>query len=286
MVALIGWLQIFIQKIVCFTKHPFLNGCLRFQVYIHRRNWQKIGYCNHCQVAGGGVYVWHRLSIPSIIISSYGSFLKWWVSPTTIGFPTKNDHFGVFGGYHYLRKHPYLLLGFQRDSWTGWYITIPLQHQNDRVEQSLETEIVAIRSTRFLCTSTMILFFQRNVHWRGPRIPKKTRMPKHGPHGILQDPLQNIHDLHCYHLMGHDDSKVSSALRVGFLILKTHMDVSPKKSWQLKSSWQKMPCALQAWSCGNVNVQIVGYSLCTSTYQNNRDTGMSVAPGKWNITPL
>ena len=26
----------------------------------------------------------------------YGGFLKWWVSPTTIGFPTKNDHFGVF----------------------------------------------------------------------------------------------------------------------------------------------------------------------------------------------
>ena len=24
-----------------------------------------------------------------------GSFLKWWY-PTTIGFPTKNDHFGVF----------------------------------------------------------------------------------------------------------------------------------------------------------------------------------------------
>ena len=23
-----------------------------------------------------------------------------------MGFPTKNDHFGVFGGYHYLRKHP------------------------------------------------------------------------------------------------------------------------------------------------------------------------------------
>ena len=23
------------------------------------------------------------------------------------GFPTKNDHFGVFGGYHHLRKHPY-----------------------------------------------------------------------------------------------------------------------------------------------------------------------------------
>ena len=31
-------------------------------------------------------------------------FLKWWY-PTTIGFPTKNDHFGVFWGYHHLRKH-------------------------------------------------------------------------------------------------------------------------------------------------------------------------------------
>ena len=36
----------------------------------------------------------------------YGGFLKWWYS-TTIGFPTKNDHFGVFWGYHHLRKHPY-----------------------------------------------------------------------------------------------------------------------------------------------------------------------------------
>ena len=25
----------------------------------------------------------------------YGCFLKWWVSPTTMGFPTNNDHFGV-----------------------------------------------------------------------------------------------------------------------------------------------------------------------------------------------
>ena len=23
-----------------------------------------------------------------------------------MGFPTKNDHFGVFWGYHHLRKHP------------------------------------------------------------------------------------------------------------------------------------------------------------------------------------
>ena len=30
----------------------------------------------------------------------YRGFLKWW-HPTTIGFPTKNDHFGVFWGYLY-----------------------------------------------------------------------------------------------------------------------------------------------------------------------------------------
>ena len=27
----------------------------------------------------------------------YGGFLKWWVSPTTMGFPTKNDHFFFLG---------------------------------------------------------------------------------------------------------------------------------------------------------------------------------------------
>ena len=37
---------------------------------------------------------------------TYGGFPKWWY-PTTMGFPTKNDHFGVFWGYHHLRKHPY-----------------------------------------------------------------------------------------------------------------------------------------------------------------------------------
>ena len=40
-------------------------------------------------------------------ISSQGGFLKCWY-PTTMGFPTKNDHFGVFWGYHDLRKHPYV----------------------------------------------------------------------------------------------------------------------------------------------------------------------------------
>ena len=37
---------------------------------------------------------------------SYGGFLKWWYQ-TAIGFPTKNDHFGVFWGYQLFRKHRY-----------------------------------------------------------------------------------------------------------------------------------------------------------------------------------
>ena len=40
-----------------------------------------------------------------------GGFLKWWY-PTTMGFPRKNDHFGVFWGYHHLRKHPCIVFHF------------------------------------------------------------------------------------------------------------------------------------------------------------------------------
>ena len=39
-------------------------------------------------------------------ITIFGGFLKWWY-PTTMGLPTKHDHFGVFWGYHHLRKHPF-----------------------------------------------------------------------------------------------------------------------------------------------------------------------------------
>ena len=28
--------------------------------------------------------------------------------PNNHGFPTKNDHFGVFWGYHHFRKHPFV----------------------------------------------------------------------------------------------------------------------------------------------------------------------------------
>ena len=41
--------------------------------------------------------------------------LKWWY-PTTMGFPTKNDHFGVVWGYHHLSKHPHVFVYF----WMGY----------------------------------------------------------------------------------------------------------------------------------------------------------------------
>ena len=44
--------------------------------------------------------------------SLFGGFLKWWY-PTTISFPTENDHFGVFWGYNHLRKHPFAPRVFQ-----------------------------------------------------------------------------------------------------------------------------------------------------------------------------
>ena len=47
-----------------------------------------------------------RLGIRRSTGAWYGGFLKWWY-PTTMGFPTKDDHFRVFWGYHHLRKHPY-----------------------------------------------------------------------------------------------------------------------------------------------------------------------------------
>ena len=46
------------------------------------------------------------VDVEPTICLPYRCFPKCW-HPTTMGFPTKNDHFGVFGEYHYLRKQPY-----------------------------------------------------------------------------------------------------------------------------------------------------------------------------------
>ena len=72
-------------------------------------SWRLIGKCLQELERLGRFSVWKTLSFSSHM----GGFLKWWVYPTTIGFPTKNDHFGVFWGYHHFRKHPYIVYLFQ-----------------------------------------------------------------------------------------------------------------------------------------------------------------------------
>ena len=42
-------------------------------------------------------YMYTYFMCYDIQVYIYGGFLKWWY-PTTIGFPTKNDHFGVWNG--------------------------------------------------------------------------------------------------------------------------------------------------------------------------------------------
>ena len=39
-------------------------------------------------------------------LRGYGCFLKWWY-PTTVGFPTKHDHFGVWNGDTTIQGNPY-----------------------------------------------------------------------------------------------------------------------------------------------------------------------------------
>ena len=59
----------------------------------------------------------------------FGGFLKWWY-PTTIGFPTKNDHFGLFWGYHHLRKHPCVYIYIHITTLEGEN-TGPLEEEHD-----------------------------------------------------------------------------------------------------------------------------------------------------------
>ena len=47
--------------------------------------------------------------------SLFRGFLKWWVSPRTMGCPTKNDHFGVFLGVPPFKETPILNLWEHRE---------------------------------------------------------------------------------------------------------------------------------------------------------------------------
>ena len=74
----------------------------------------------------------------TLLVWSYGCFLKWWVSPTTMGFPTKNDqHLGCFGGPTILgnthiwriRYVTYMTIMFLHLSWC-FLCSLPTFHTN------------------------------------------------------------------------------------------------------------------------------------------------------------
>ena len=134
------WFQIFF----IFTPYPWgfmiqFDGCIFFRWCVKNHQLVSVDWCWWCLccletrvvVSSGGptivvqvAHFWHlgsrvqshrtcrknsRLSFKLL------GFHQWWY-PTTIGFPTKHDHFGVFWGYHHLRKHPYYIEFFWKMS--------------------------------------------------------------------------------------------------------------------------------------------------------------------------
>ena len=90
-----------------------------------------------------------------------GGFLKWWYQ-TAIGFPTKNDHFGVFWGYHHFRKHPYVqqnIIPSLKLTVRTWKDSIPKQETHLPTHQCFMCENVSFREGNYLgpCPKTLLL---------------------------------------------------------------------------------------------------------------------------------
>ena len=73
-----------------------------------------------------------KLSWSQVNIQYMGVFLKWWY-PTTMGFPTKNDHFGDVLGIPPFKETPiyiyiYLLPGSSKGCWIYRWQGLPIYH--------------------------------------------------------------------------------------------------------------------------------------------------------------
>ena len=71
----------------------------------------------------------YSIHLRALVLLLYGGFLKWWY-PTTMGFPTKIDHFAVFWGYHHLRQHPYTWMILMVAGIQGCHWVVPLKIGN------------------------------------------------------------------------------------------------------------------------------------------------------------
>ena len=90
-VQLLGLMK---PQLVLFVRQSWYNFTFRWLT----TNYSGSSFASHQCMNFGWWFVLRKNRSPT------GCFQKWWY-PTTMGFPTKNDHFGVFWGYPYFWKH-------------------------------------------------------------------------------------------------------------------------------------------------------------------------------------
>ena len=106
----VQWIQLYktiadpLQVEVMGYLHQKLDGTESQRTPVQQVAIELIRYSGFFGFRSVGPTVGDFLDFPHFSSERYGVFLKWWY-PTTMGFPTKNDHFGVFWGFsHHFRK--------------------------------------------------------------------------------------------------------------------------------------------------------------------------------------
>ena len=122
-------------------------------------------------------------STHSFLLIIYRGFLKWWVSPTNPwGFPTKNDHFGVFWG----KKHH-----FFGNTLTWKFAKRPLVFSVWSDSRSIKVNDTFLQCVSPAVGSWVVFFFRRgrsswttapNTTWR--IIPPTKWLRIRNPHGV------------------------------------------------------------------------------------------------------
>ena len=123
----------------------------------------------------GSIPIWYKIYK---CIYIYGGFLKC-CYPTTMGFPTTNDHFGVFWGYHHLRKHPYLYI------YIGIIFGLIVVTSHDRIHQndliSRYLELVKFISTNHhpdICMETCVACMcNYGMTWAPKKVAEEGKSP-------------------------------------------------------------------------------------------------------------
>ena len=167
-----------------------------------------------------------------------GGFLKWWVSPTTIGFPTKNDHFGVFWWYHHLRKHPYVPISVLANGTAQWLVTFKPSRARSCWLHGRPFWFLAPALTRrshlfWGCCCSMALVGGS---------PKRSLRSWHPPESIIS--------FWCWACQFQIYALMSCCCVYEFIVGGIHKDVLPSSFKQEPSSWEVGEPSLEAWTLG------------------------------------